>query len=105
LAAHDWALVRIHRLDLPNQETAMKLPRPTLGTWTIYLATALSFLALDLFGLSYAGIWQWSALPAVIGQTLALTLIVGTWVCAMVFFEEQDDFAHDGRPASGGSPA
>lgn len=68
----------------------MKVSRSPLAPAAVYLGSMVFFLALDLYGLSCAKEWDWTALPAVLGQTLALTVIVGSWICALIFLDSDE---------------
>jgi hypothetical protein len=82
--------VRISEAGSPFDDGGMKTSRSLVGPTAVYLGTALAFLTLDLYGLSFAN-WDWAPFSAVLAQILGLTLVVGTWISAMIFFEKEDD--------------
>jgi hypothetical protein len=85
-------------------DVVMSRTRRLLGPVLIYLATACVFLAADLHSVSYAP-WDWTVLPAILGQTLALTVIVGSWICAMTYFERESGELGGSRGVRRAAPA
>ena len=84
------ALPRIAAEGATHESGGMKLSRTLRGVVGIYVVAAAAYLALDLYGVTSAVGWSWIVLPAVLAQALALTVVVGTWVNALVYFEEED---------------
>lgn len=64
----------------------MKTSRHTLGTSLVFAGTAIVFLVLDVYGVAQGGM-DWSVLPAVLAQVLAITIVVGCWIYAMTYVE------------------
>jgi hypothetical protein len=69
----------------------MKAERHLAGGLLLFLAVAAVFVAIDLFGLWPARRYDLSFVPAMVAQVLSLTLVVGTWIFAMVFLEREAD--------------
>lgn len=77
----------------------MKSPKPSRVVF-VFAVTAAVFLFTDIQGVSAGG--DWSILPTVLVQVVALTFVVGSWAYAMAFLETE---AAEGEPPSDSRPS